>query len=253
LNGLERNMVDTTILISTVDAYAAAWPACCHGLTRYWTDRPWPVVWVTNWLTAPCGETIQTGDDPNWAHMMRRALETVTTPVIFFMLEDVWLAETVDTARLLDFAGLVARGAAEHIQLQSAPADPDWFEPEPFVADPRLLVYRQHAMSRVCLQPGLWRREVLLDLMTDKCKQPGDFEHIGTKRSWGRAGRYLCVKPYEYLRYVQYGQFVERDGDPVYWTNNPISGGHWTEGAREYAMYEGLEIDFSREPRGGFW
>lgn len=240
------------VLISTIDEYAAVWPVTCYGLRRYWPDCPWPIVWYTNRLEAPCGHTVQVGDDRHWAKMTRRALEIARADAVLLMMDDVWLAESVDTAALLDFASLLERDVADHIQLQPAPADRQRHFKGQSPHDPRLLVYRSDSPVRVCLQPGLWRVEALRSLLRDDEALPGDLENLGSRDSQGRGDRFLCLDRYGVMNYVTHGNLYHVGEEAVYWINNPVSGGKWTEGARLYAKREGLDIDFSQDPKGGF-
>jgi hypothetical protein len=216
-------------------------------LAKYWPDRPWPLLWYTNHLDAPCGETVKTGGGRNWGIMTREALKRVETPVVLLMLEDTWLVDRVDTDTLRFFAALLAKRKAQHIQLQSPPYDKSCFVGK-FSMDNRLYVYTDDAPYKGCLQPGLWRADVLRGLLREDVL-PGDFEVRVTERSRGMGG-FLCVEEARFMRWVIFGQYIP--GTATCWDNSPVSGGKWTEGARQYTEREGLEMDFSRDPVGGF-
>jgi hypothetical protein len=224
-------MDDVTILVSTCDGYHAAWVPFCHGMAKYWPDRPWPLRFTTNFLDPPCGTAIRTGVDEGWGQMMLKGLEAVGSPVILLMMEDAWLCDMVDTASLGEFADILSRGEADHIRL--CPPGQEGRPPKnDFHSDPRLFVFADDETYRTSLHAAFWRVDALKALIS-----PGDgpwrFELSGNARTRG-SDRFLCVKEMRCLRYVTSGSVIR--------------GGEWTEIARKYALSEGLELDASRRP-----
>ena len=232
--------MDVVVCVSTCDKYRATWVPFCHGFQKYWSDCPWPLWFVTNHRSPPCGKAIKVGDDSGWTDATTRALQKIDVPVIFWMHEDYWLTEPSDTAALLDFADICLRGDADHIQVL-----PTWARhirsSGIFSGDPRLLVFADDSEYRTSLQAGFWRVETVLDLL-----KPGetawDFERTGTGRSLDHL--FLGVKESKYFFYV-----IRNTGKG--WIDQPVGKGRWSKDARVYAKREGLKIDFSRDPKEG--
>jgi len=178
------------------------------------------------------GKTIKVGTDMGWAEILRKGLCVSGSEHILLMLEDHWPTYPVDSDALMDFAGHVKRGHADHIRLYDSkqPRAGD------FRRDGRLFVFAGKARYRACLQPAFWNVEALLGLMRAG-ESPWQFEQRSAKRTKG-SDRYLCVKSNRYFPYTITPE----------WGRGPIQRGRWTEGARKYAWREGLEIDFSRNP-----
>ncbi len=231
MGGLDelKPVPDVTVVVSAVDEYSALWPATCHGLGKYWSDCPWPIVWCTNEKEAPCGETVKTGMNRNWAHMTRQAMASVTSPVVFLVMNDVWLSRPVDTPYLERLAVAMLKAGADQLQLQAPFKDgvreveyPDGFYMLPF-----------GVTTRTSLQPAFWQVDTLLRLLRNDDQIPGDFEGRAGTREQG--GLYLGVREAGAIKFV-----------------NPVERGKWVPAAYGYARQEGLEIDFADDPVGGF-
>jgi hypothetical protein len=51
-------MIDAAVLITSYDGYADLWPFAAELFERFWSDRPWPMYWMTNteivpWIATP--------------------------------------------------------------------------------------------------------------------------------------------------------------------------------------------------------
>jgi hypothetical protein len=229
-------MGDVTVFVSSWDKYAATWGPFCHGFGKYWPDCPWPLVFMTNSLEPPCGESIKTGADTNWTAMMQIALPQVETPVILLLMDDYWFLAPPDTATLLEYAAYAVRGEADAVGLWLCGSEV--FGTEDFGLDSRLFVFRQDAQYRASLRAAFWRVDALLGLLS-----PGEdlweFECRGSGRS-RESARIVCVKELGCILYPS----------PVTpgWPETPVLRGQWRETAYRYAEREGLDVDFSKHP-----
>jgi len=220
---------NVSIFVSSCDDYQACWKPFCHGLKKYWPDCPWPIFVVTNYLDPPCGWKLKVGKDSGWVTMQRKALKQISSEVILFMLDDFWLTDRVNTQGLIDFSNLIIQGKADKIHLTNFPDERKTVAPSKI--DKRLNGYTKTSRYRTCLQGGLWRVSTFLNLMRDG-ESPWEFETKGSKRSENTSYVFLNVKEHRYLPYIIRPGAVEK--------------GEWTKGAREYAVKEGLKINFSR-------
>ncbi len=235
-------MSDVVVLVLTCDRYSMTWPPFCHGMEKYWPDRPWPMHAITNFLDFPCAdETIKVGDDKGWSSNIIRALEICEAPILLAVHDDFWLTGPVRTDVLMEFADHIRRGWADHVSFwdtdQSRNDGDGHFE-----HDSRLFVYCPSAKYRAGGAAALWKREEYL-----KMQEPGwtawQVEGHSRERSEGSLG-YLCVRKTEEFGDMRY--FPYSVGDE--WANSVMWKGEWTEGAKRYAEMEGIEIDFSRNP-----
>jgi len=226
-----------TIVVSTWDGYACAWPPLCHGFKKYWPNCSWPIRFTTNFLDSPCGEGLKLGEDTrDWSGTMRTVLDIIETPVLLFMSEDAWLSGRVDSDAILGFAKFILNGRANYIRLSRA--YPSHVRCS-FESDERLVVLTDDAQQRTSLQPALWRTSVFQSVLA-KDENPWQFEGMAPHRSRGTPG-FLTLqrncRVFPYVSHVVPG-----------WKASPLRRGNWTESARIYAQREGLEIDFSQQP-----
>lgn len=226
---------NVTVYVSTLDQWSAVWPGFCHGLRKYWPDCPWPVAFSTEELNAPCGRSLKVGSEEHWTRRNRKALEKLATPVVLFMIDDFWLCDPVDTETLLSFAEVVEQGQADYIALaygRREESDGDF--------DEKLYYRGKDEFYRLALQAALWRREVLIELLTDDIMTPWAFEQSGRARSQDLTC--LATKEFRFLKYV------ERSVPE--WIGGAVIRGKWQPSAMKYALREELTFDFSVNPDG---
>lgn len=183
-------MDDVTVLVVGFDQWAVMWIGFCHFWHKYWPDCPWPLRFMSNGRTPPCGEAIDCGPDTNWTAMMTSALRQVQTKRLLLMLSDYWLADPVDAQTVFQFASYLEQYGAQHIRLQrSDPVAQQGIGP--FEPDPRLFVFAPRASYRISLQAALWDTETLAKLLHGR-ENPWEFETNASYRSsrWVDA---LCV------------------------------------------------------------
>ena len=233
-------MRDVVVVVAGHDAYASAWPAMTHGIGKY-LAVDWPIYWITNRLGAPKGcKTVKVGGDFNpkhWSDRIIRGLKQIPAKTILFMLDDHWLSGPVDLGALRDFAKLVQDDKVARLRLY-----PGWDHDRSsgvFEHDKRLLVMGKKSPYRTSCKPSFWNRDVFLSLLRNG-ESPWDFERDGRKRSAKHI--FLAVKDWGYFPFVTKG---DPSGD---WEKSPLVKGRWTTSARDFCIYENLEIDLSKHP-----
>jgi len=191
-------MSDVTVVVGTLDLYSMVWPGLCHGLKKYWSDCPWPVVFITNKMDAPYGQTIKVGGDhTDWTGRMRRGLRQIQSPVILWLTSDNWITGCPNTGALAEFANYILSGKSAHIWLY--PGQDYDIVRKPFVSDGRLVVVTKKSPCRCSLKPSLWRRKVLLSLLREG-EQAWDFERLASKRSRELGDSFLLYSVGDNLR-----------------------------------------------------
>lgn len=233
-------MNDVAVVVGSCDKYSFTWPPLCHGLNKYWSDPPWPIHIVTNHLDAPCGQTLKIGDDPGWTGTARIALQTINKPVVLWLADDIWLTAPPKMQNLIDWADIILRGEADYIRLNEGRDKGDGT----FSGDPRLFIVSARYEYRASLQPALWSTSKFLELLGADRDSAWSFEIESSKLAWSNDGRFLAAKDSLTLRWPNFA-------DPD-WKNcqTPITRGHWTGAAKEYAKREGITIDWRSNPYG---
>lgn len=237
-------MKDVTILVGTCDYYQATWSAFCHGINKYWIDRPWPIKATTNYLDFPCGEGLKIGDDINWTKTVKLSLQKIDSPVVFWMLDDNWLTDFPDTVILEQFAQYIIDGKTDYIRLVNTKTVKSAGQTS---FDDRLFIFSDDSKYRTSVCLSIWNRLVFIDLLKD-VESAWDFEKFGPKRS--RNYKFCCASSWncEYIPHVEQHCALKR-GEDKKWSWSPVHKGWWTESAKEYAMREGLSINFLQHPK----
>lgn len=232
-------MSGVTVVVGTLDLYKDAWPPLCHGLKKYWSGCPWPIVFITNHARPPAFSAVRVGKDKNWTDRIGRGLRQIQSPVILWLTGDNWVTSPPDTDALLDFASYVQSKRAVHVRLY-----PGWDHDTadgPFPDDPRLMVLSKKAPYRTSLKPGFYRRSVFLGLLKEG-EEPWDFERNAPKRSQKLPDVFLAVANWGCF------PFVTAANPSGNWVKSPVVKGRWTVDAKRYSESEGLKMDFSRHP-----
>jgi hypothetical protein len=234
--------MDVAIVVSSCDHFLPTLPPFCHGFHKYWPDCPWPLRIITNFVDAPCGETVKTGDDGGpygWSNASRRALEGMREPVILWTHDDNWISRAVDTEIIVSLIRLFEHNDLHLIRLSNCYASTICGT---YAHDRRLRVIRPDSRQRCSLQPSLWRRSTLIKLLVDG-ESPWVFEGMAPHRSRRLSGDFLCCGggflPFRYISHV----------DPD-WPEEAVRRGKWTESAVKYAQRERISVDFSVHPNG---
>lgn len=239
---LGRNNDGVTVIVGTLDIYAAAWPVLCHSFQRFWPDCPWRIRFITNFLDAPCGKAIKVGGDhTDWSGRMRKGLKRIRTPIILWLTGDNWLTAPPDVKAIRDFANLIKLGHIDHCRLY-----PGWNldrSKGTCPHDSRLLVFTRKSPYRCSLKPGLWRTSTFLELLKDG-ESPWDFEK-GSARSRKYGDRFVATRDW-YLSFVTNGCPDGHD-----WQKSPLVRGRWTKSAKRYCEREDLKVNFGKHPVDG--
>jgi hypothetical protein len=236
------SMNKLAILISSCDDFADCWDPYFHGLRKYWPECPYHVFIVTNYKDVhdPRAQALKVGEDKGWSVNTMEALRRISTPYIFYTHEDFWISKPVDTQVIEDYLDIMERDKADYVRLYPAPP-PD----SDFPDDWRLGTLSGSALYRTSLQVALWRKSVLEELIVAG-ENPWQFEIQGTPRSRKYGDRFLSVKPFLDQNNERYHYGVE-------YVCTAINKGRWSKAAKEYALREGLEIDFSNRRHEGLW
>lgn len=240
-------MTEVSVVVGTFDLYSSAWPVMCHGLRKFWPDCPWEIVFITDKKSPPIFHVVRVGKPEGWnqpqywSTRVVEGLRRISSPVILWTSEDNWLTASPDAAAIADFARYVKDGKAYHVRLY-----PGWDHDKTigeFPYDSRLLVFAKRSPYRCSLKPGLWLREIFLELLKEG-ETAWDFERYASKRSRKYGNKFMAVKDWGYFPMVT-------GGDPTGpWVKSPIVKGRWTKAAKAYCEREGLELDFSKHPMG---
>lgn len=178
----------TPLLVVSCDGYADAWPFFFDLLDVYWRDCPFPKVLGSNHLSLERESvtTITIGTDRSWSSNVVKMLDRVEemytgADYVLLFLEDFFLKETVNTARILELVRIARSHEVGCLRLASG--EPIALPPSTRLPGlPELGVLGSGEPYRITLQASIWRISTLRKLLSPGLS-PWEFEQIGTQLS----------------------------------------------------------------------
>lgn len=230
-----------TVIVSSCDAFADCWEPFAYSLRKYWPYCPFSCRLITNFKSFEHAglKAIQVGKDEGWAKNLIRVVETCNTPYILYIQEDNWLTNTVSTPTIIKYLQLLQSDQADYLRLYPCPSPV-----LPCEYDQDLGELGADEQYRTSLQPAIWRKPILLDLI-NPAETAWQFETVGTARSRKYGRRFLSVR-----RFFNKGKPTHKGIDCLC---TAVHKGRWTRTAIEYANLEGIKVDFSQRPRENWW
>lgn len=91
-----------TILLVSYDGYSDLWPTFFACKEKFWPNCPYPIVLANNekGMDVSGLRVINCGKDAQWSTRTRRALESIDTKYIMFLLEDLFISDVVKTENI---------------------------------------------------------------------------------------------------------------------------------------------------------
>ena len=156
---------DTAFVVVSCDKYSPLWGPFFASLSKYWRDCPFDKFLVSNNLNFahPGVASIKIGDDQSYADNLRLALDQIDYEWIILWLDDVFIADIVQTGRLISIFSHVKSKKAGYLKLA---AD----MPMAYVPDPGQEVgpLPKGIKYRSAIGCTLYRKATLLKLLTPK-------------------------------------------------------------------------------------
>lgn len=172
--------MNSTLLISSCDAYSDCWLPLLHSLHRHWPGCPYPVALIcntapeANLFSATSADTafsprfLPVGPDRGWGPNLALALGSVETEFVIYLQEDYFLDHLVSSEAMEQHLEYCHTNAVDYLRLGWPWQDRQKLTP----------MYCDDAFSfryALCLQPAIWRTSVLKQL-SSKVNDGWEFE-----------------------------------------------------------------------------
>jgi hypothetical protein len=110
---------DTAFVVVSCDKYSALWEPFFRCLSKYWVDCPFDKFLISNNLDVSDQSvvTVKVGEDKSYSDNLQKALEEIEYEWIILWLDDVFIADTVETSRLLHILEYVKGCGAGYLKL----------------------------------------------------------------------------------------------------------------------------------------
>ena len=224
-------MSEIAVLVASCDRYKDLWKPFFTLFFRYWSDCPHPVYLLSNHLSYPDSrvEMIAVGDDRDWSSNLRAALQQIPHRYVLLLLEDFFLDQPVDTAKIQALATYMEQRCAACLRLFTCPG-PDI----PCVDNPAVGEILRGSAYRLSMMAAIWDKKVLLQLLRDG-ETPWQLEIEGTQRTNILDVPFLSVKESAIHYFCPSGSAVCR--------------GKWKPEAVQFCAQQGIQIDLRARPQ----
>jgi hypothetical protein len=210
-------------LVPSCDKYADLWGPFFKLFWKFWADCPYPVYLLSNQLVVGDNriQTLHVGRDISWSDNLAKALGRINYDYVFLFLDDLFLADYVDTGQVVRVLDWAMQSKVKYIRLSSCQKPDCPCNDIAGIVSPGM-IYRTSTVV------SAWEKRMLLTLL-----RPGesawDFEIKGTVRS------------------------DEFDGFYSTWVNcfpviNSVIKGKWLPFAVKKIESLGANVDLSRRP-----
>lgn len=163
-----------TILLISYDGYSDMWPAFFECKEKFWSDCPYSTVLVNNEkeFTAPNTKVIHCGKDAQWSTRTRKALQSIDTKYVLFLLEDLFISETVVTKDIERAVNLMEKDDILYYKIMnfSKIDTPIYNDYEYLKIIPASLPYG------ISLLAAIWNKDFFLDVLGSEDYNPWIFE-----------------------------------------------------------------------------
>ena len=227
------------ILISSFDKYSDLWPVFFQCKQKYWQDCTYTCYLVSNTTTynSESCESICTGTETNWCDRMEKALERIDDDYILLLLEDYLFGQRVDNEKIKKYEEFCVTNSVDYLRLIDIPHKDRFFERKVQCNSPDVFEVLQDEEYGVNLQPAIWRRTFLLDVLK---------KVNGNRSAWE-------VECY-FLRKTECAESVPMDGcyttiENVLNVHNGILKGKWFPDELSYFRRNGIVIEPGTRPQ----
>ena len=223
------------IIVWSCDRYRDIWPAFFKLLGKYWSSCPYQINLVSNgydWTDSRVRMWHVSVKDA-WTKALRETIRQLDADYILLVLEDYLLADYVDTEGLEQLISFMKAKDVGCLYLYPAEK---YRKNDINIAGYELGDVPPNASFRVNTQAGIWRRDLILELL---CRDESvwDYEVNATRQSHTFPQGFMTV-----IRENSKLPF------PYYCTG--VVRGKWMPGAVALCKKEGITLDFTLRPVG---
>jgi hypothetical protein len=171
-------MDDVAVLIPSCDKYRDLWTPFFTLFWKFWPDCNYNVYLGSNHVqyNNHMVKMINVGDDISWSDGLIAMLGMIPEEYVIMMLEDFFLRERVDNAKIAMYIRILKKLKGGLLRLAPMPG------PDIIIKESKLGIISKEASYRVSTQGAVWRKDVLSALL-EKGESAWEFELNGTKRS----------------------------------------------------------------------
>lgn len=159
----QNKAADVALLVLSCDRYSDLWKPYFELFFRFWPDVPFPVYLGANQKKFDDARvtTILSGADTDWSSSLRRIVEQLPEKHVFLLIEDAFFDKPVTKTKALEeLADWAVAEGISYLRFRPSP-------PPDIAVDKRIGRIGAGALYRTSLFTSMWKKDVLLDCLTD--------------------------------------------------------------------------------------
>lgn len=174
---------DMAIVVVSYDGYSDLWQDYFDLLNKYWEDRKYPVYLANNTKKPNFKNVIviNGGENSQWSTRTRIAVENIKEPYICLLLEDFFTSSKIDSSVIENIMTFIKENNIKYYKLNSFSK----IKGKKFKNSDYLFRIPQNLDYGISLQPAIWERNFLLELLGTEDYNAWKFEADRVKESSG--------------------------------------------------------------------
>lgn len=181
MNEKDSNM---TVVFIGYDGYSDIWDDCIRLYQRFWSDNPYRTIFVNNEKEVEWDgiEVLHAGKEAEWSRKVQCALKACETKYICLLLEDFLIGKTINTTSVKNTVEFIKREKIRYFKLTNMSRVMKNHDPN-YGGYKFLHIIPESDDYGVSLQPAIWRRDYLVELLGEENYNAWIFEFNRVKDS----------------------------------------------------------------------
>lgn len=181
---------DISILIIGYDPYIDVWNHYFDLLNKYWPDRP--QTYLASNSASPHYENVNVipcGEDAEWSKKVYLSLDKIPTNYVVLLLEDFFTTKPVNNKSFNSLVNLIEKNNVDYCKLLNQSK----IKGKPFLSKKYLHVLSEKSEYGVSLQPSIWKKSFLKNLVGEGNYNAWVFEFNQVKNKTHCNHDYICL------------------------------------------------------------
>ena len=184
------NKTKVSLLIIGFDPYKDVWDHYFELLEKYWQDRPKTYL-ATNEIVPDYHnvEVLPAGKNAEWSQKVIKALTQIDSEYVILLLEDFFTTSAVDNSNIEELVEYMESYHLNYCKLLNQSK----IKGHKFCGKKYLRIIDKNADYGISLQPAIWRKEFLIELVGTENYNAWIFEFRQVKEKKQNKNRIDCI------------------------------------------------------------
>ncbi len=181
---------NVAVVVIGYDPYKDVWDHCFELMNKYWKDRPATYLVGNELLPDYEGVTVfSAGKDAEWSKKVQVALDNVKEKYVILLLEDFFITREVNNDNLKGLLKVIQNNGVKYCKLLNQSK----IRGKRFNGDKQIRIIGEKVQYGVSLQPAIWDREFLKELVGEENYNAWIFEYNQVKNKSHAKEGVICL------------------------------------------------------------